>query len=243
MAETPLLQADDLRVTYGGRLLAVDGAQLRVDRGEVVGVIGPNGAGKTSLLRGIAGFPPREGGRVTAGRVRLDGRDVTGKSPVTMAKAGVAMVPERDKVFVSLRVEEHLRLAARLSRGRTADSVNRALDVFPALRKHVRRSAGFLSGGERQLLAIATALCTSPKILLVDEASQGLAPGVVASLGDDFRRVSELDVTVLLVEQNAAIASALCNRLYVMDAGHITANGTVKDLEDGGVLARAYLAT
>lgn len=243
MTETPLLQVDDLHVTYGGRLLAVDGAHLRVDRGEVVGVIGPNGAGKTSLLRGIAGFPPREGGRVTGGRVRLDGHDVTGRSPVTMAKAGVAMVPERGKVFVSLRVEEHLRLAARLSDGRPADSVNRALDVFPALRKHVRRSAGFLSGGERQLLAIATALCTSPKILLVDEASQGLAPGVVASLGDDFRRVSELDVTVLLVEQNAAIASSLCSRLYVMDAGQMTATGTVKDLTDEGVLARAYLAS
>lgn len=243
MTERPLLEVEDLRVTYGGRLIAVDQANLRVEPGEVVGIIGPNGAGKTSLLRGVAGFPPREGGRVSGGRVRINGRDVTGASPVVMAKAGVALVPERGKVFVSLRVDEHLRLAARLSSGKPADAIARALDVFPVLRKHVRRPAGFLSGGERQLLAIATALCTSPRILLVDEASQGLAPGVVASLGDDLRRVSELDVTVLLVEQNVTIASSLCHRLYVMDAGRVTATGTVGDLQAEGVLARAYLAS
>lgn len=242
MPDSPLLALTDVRVTYGGRLTAVDGATLRVERGEVVGVIGPNGAGKTSLLRGIAGFPPRSGGRVAGGRVLLNGRDVTGRSAAAMARAGVAMVPERNKVFVSLRVDEHLRLAARLSKGKAADAATRALDVFPALGKHVRRSAGYLSGGERQLLAIATALCTSPQIVIVDEASQGLAPGVVASLGDDLRRVSELDITVLLVEQNAAIAASLCDRLYVMDAGRITATGVVDELESEGVLARAYLA-
>ena len=241
-AEPPLLEVTGLRVRYSGGITGVERASLRVATGQVAGVVGPNGAGKTSLLRGIAGFPTRSEGHVSAGTVRLRGHDITGHNAMQIARAGVALVPERDKVFLGLTVLEHLKLAGRLAKSDATDVIERSMTVFPVLRRRAGQSAGQLSGGERQMLALGTALCAEPDLLLVDEASQGLAPSVVRALTDDLRRVADMNITVLLVEQNLSVATTLCDHLYVMEAGHFTAQGPPEQLVEEGALIRVYLA-
>lgn len=237
-----LLEVRELQVRYGGRVTGVDGASMCANTGQLVGIVGPNGAGKTSLLRGITGFLGRSAGRVVSGKVFLRGEDITDMSPAETARAGVALVPERDKVFLGLTVSEHIRLGAHL-RGRLAeDAVDQSFQLFPGLRNLTGRLARNLSGGERQMLALCTALCATPRLLLVDEASQGLAPGVVAGLSNDMRRmVDEGGLTMVVVEQNANVALDLCDYLYVMEAGRVSAEGTPDQLVQGGALQRAYL--
>jgi branched-chain amino acid transport system ATP-binding protein len=227
-----LLEVEQLEVVYQRVVTAVQGITLFVDPGEIVALLGPNGAGKTTTLRAVSGFIDADDARITDGRIRFQGAPITGASPHVLARRGLVLVPERDKVFESLTVRENLIASAgRASGDRATVSPDRALDYFPALASRRRQLAGYLSGGERQMLAVASALCCQPRILLVDELSLGLAPLVVETLMTLVARLrDELGLAVLLVEQNAGAALAVANSGYVMEHGRIVYDGTVERL-------------
>ncbi|MHB8246009.1 MAG: ABC transporter ATP-binding protein [Acidimicrobiales bacterium] len=238
-AGTVLLEIEDIAVTYDGSIHGLERASLEVDAGEVVALVGPNGAGKTTLLRAIAGFLPGEGARIDRGQVRLFGQSLAGKRPWRIAKAGVAFVPERDKVFPGLTVAEHLQLGCR-SGGR-GDAWKVGLSHFPVLEPHLGRQAGLLSGGQRQMLAIAAALGARPRLLLVDELSQGLSPGIAAELARSVASLKNEGMAVLIVEQNARLASEIADRIGVLEHGILTTIGRADQPEVQRHLDVAYL--
>lgn len=241
MTEAPLLETRQLSVTYFGRIVAVSGLSLHVQRGEIVAIIGPNGAGKTSSLRAIAGFLRREPAAVSGGQVLFAGHALVGMAPYRVSQLGIALVPERDKVFLELTPLEHFRLVSGARGSEFKRDLDQVLEVFPALEPHLKRPAGLFSGGQRQMLAFAAALFAKPKVLLVDEFSQGLAPIMVRSLTESIRRINAEGMTVLLVEQNASLALAMCSRIYVLDAGRVVASGTSAEISSEGSIARTYL--
>jgi ABC-type branched-subunit amino acid transport system ATPase component len=236
-----LLEVRQLTVEYRGAGVVVRHVDLECAAGEIRALLGPNGAGKTSTARGITGFLRRESGRVRSGSVSLGGEAVTGKSPYHLARAGLCLVPERDKVFVGLTVRDHLRLAEARHAGLKASgatahrwSVSDALDLFPRLRPHLPHPAGYLSGGERQMLAIATALVRSPRLLIVDEMTQGLSASVVAEISRILPEVRAAGVGILLIEQSVNVALDLAEYVYVIDGGELVLSGLP---EEEGVLA------
>lgn len=237
-----VIETRDLSVSYYKRITAVRHLTLTVQEREIVAIIGPNGAGKTSSLRAIAGFLSRESAAITGGQVLLDGKPVTRKAPYEIAREGVALVPERDKVFLELTPLEHFRLCE-TSRATFKQDVERVLELLPALRTHLKRQAGYLSGGQRQMLALAAALFPRPRILLVDEFSQGLAPIMVRSLTESLRKINQDGMTILLVEQSPFLAFSLAKRVYILDAGSVVSSGTQDELERAGGLTTAYLGT
>jgi ABC-type branched-subunit amino acid transport system ATPase component len=236
-----MLKVDMLRVTYG-RSVGLHDVSIEVPMGQVVAIVGPNGAGKTTLMRTVAGWLGRETAQVVAGSVFLDGTDITRLAPFKIARRGIALVPERDKIFPTLTVAEQMELSARVC-GRSAygEHLAQAIELFPGLEKHFNRPAGALSGGERQMVAIASALCAGPCLLLIDELSQGLAPAVVSSLVGRLRAIQRLGMTVLLVEQNARLALGIAAHVYVLNAGHLVASGTPDELSRSTDLAETYL--
>jgi len=238
-----LLEVEQLEVVYQRVVTAVQGVTLRVDAAEIVALLGPNGAGKTTTLRAVSGFIDADDARITEGRIRFEGAVITGAAPHALSRRGLVLVPERDKVFESLTVRENLIASAgRATRARAGVSPDGALDHFPALASRQRQLAGYLSGGERQMLAIASALCCQPRILLVDELSLGLAPVVVAQLMDHLRRLrAELGVPILLVEQNAAAALEIADRGYVIENGRIVYEGSARQLGESDDVREFYL--
>jgi ABC-type branched-subunit amino acid transport system ATPase component len=235
----PLLEVSGLSVAYYGRVVGVHDVSLRVDDGEIVGVIGPNGAGKTSTLRAIAGFLRREPGAIVNGTVTFAGKRLNKLQSYEISSRGISFVPERDKVFAELTPEEHFRLCRRGSSREFASDVERVLELFPGLKDHVRRPAGYLSGGQRQMLAFATALLEKPRLLLVDEFSQGLAPIIVNAISESLRSIHQQGLTVLFVEQNANVALGLASRLYIFDGGIVVGDGAPGEISQG--LAQSYL--
>ena len=223
----PLLRVDGLQVAYGQAAPAVRGVSLAVAQGSIVALVGPNGAGKTTTLRAIAGFLPADRARVAAAAIELGGRDLRGLDPSRVAALGLAFVPERDKVFRGLPVRENLRLRLPRQRAARAQVQEELFETFPRLRGIDRRlPAGFLSGGERQMLALAIALAGRPSLLLVDEASLGLAPLAIAQLSAVLRRlVRERGMTLLLAEQNVRMAMELADEIHVLSAGRIVDRG------------------
>jgi len=243
-ATAPLLELSQIEVVYHRVAVAVQGVSLRVDDREIVALLGPNGAGKTTALRAASGFLDADDARITEGRVRYRGEDVTGAPPHRLARRGLVLIPEREKVFESLTVAENLRASARAGRGPRALAPEAALGYFPALRGRARQLAGYLSGGERQMLAIASGLVCQPEILLVDELSLGLAPLVVEQLMETLRRLrDELGLAILLVEQNAAAALAIADRGYVIENGRIAFEGTAAALSASEDVQEFYLGT
>lgn len=231
----PLLQVDNLQVTYSNGARGVQNVSLVVREAEIVAVLGRNGAGKTSILRGIAGFLRSEHTAV-AGRVSLSGQDISGATPMRTFRRGVMLVPERDKVFSALTVADHLRLAA----GRGADKEPCAFAALDRLRES---KAGLLSGGERQMLALEVAWRNDPRLLLVDEASLGLAPIAVKSLMEQLRVIArERGTALIAVEQDASVALRLADRVYVIDHGETVWEGLSSQASAAG-LARQYLGT
>ena len=240
----PLLAVDDLKVAYHGVAVALHGVSLRVFPQTIVALLGNNGAGKTTTLRAISGFIGLDDARVIAGGIRFAGRRIEGQPPHANTARGIVLVPERDKVFPNLSVAENLAVA---SSHRANAAERRQLEAlvfqfFPALAELRPRLAGLLSGGERQMLALGSAIVCKPELLLVDELSLGLAPMVVEDLA---RRVSsirrELGITVLMVEQNAGVALAVADYGYVLENGRVALEGAAAELRGRREIQEAYL--
>jgi branched-chain amino acid transport system ATP-binding protein len=232
-----LLAIEKLAVSYGG-IRAVKGIDLHVDARELVCLIGANGAGKTTTLKGICGLQP-----VAGGRVHYDGVDVTGRPAFELVRRGLAMVPEGRGVFGALSIEENLAMGAytRTDRAGVAADMERVYSLFPRLRERRRQTAGTLSGGEQQMLAMGRSLMSRPKLLLLDEPSMGLAPLMVQKVFETIHAVSGEGVTILLVEQNARLALEVAHRGYVMESGEITLAGEAKTLLGNPAVRAAYL--
>jgi branched-chain amino acid transport system ATP-binding protein len=234
---TPLLDVRDLHAGYG-RLAVLHGISLNVAPGELVAVLGPNGAGKSTLLRAISGFEAR----VTAGTIVFAGRDATTLTPNEMVRSGLVHVPEGRQLFSDMSVEDNLRLGAFTRRGTMVDQDVAAMYArFPALSERRMTTAFSLSGGEQQMLAIARALMAKPKLLILDEPSNGLAPQVVETI---FRIVSELctaGTAILLVEQNAYQTLKHAQRAYVLENGTIALAGTAAELARDERVQAVYL--
>jgi branched-chain amino acid transport system ATP-binding protein len=234
---TPLLELSRVEVAYGG-IQAVKRIDLNVGQGELVCLIGANGAGKTTTLKGICGLQP-----VKAGTIRYAGAEITGKPAFQLVRQGLAMVPEGRGVFGALTIEENLAMGAyaRSDRAAIRDDVERVYALFPRLKERRRQTAGTMSGGEQQMLAMGRALMSRPKMLLLDEPSMGLAPLMVQKVFETVLTVSGEGVTILLIEQNAKLALEVSHRGYVMESGEIILSGdSAKLLHDPAVRA-AYL--
>jgi branched-chain amino acid transport system ATP-binding protein len=220
------LVIESIDVHYG-RLTAVSGASLSFERGVVTSIVGPNGAGKSSLLNAVAGLV-----KPSAGRVRLDGVDITGKSTEQILRLGVALVPEGKRVFSSLTVEENMRLAAAAFGSAGASRVDESLKLFPSLTSRRGQRASFLSGGEQQQLMIARALVGRPQYLLLDEPSLGLSPMIVRDVFDIIGRLAAEGVGVVLVEQYVHKAASVSSRLYVLSRGRLVLNLSGEEARD-----------
>ncbi|TMH54067.1 MAG: ABC transporter ATP-binding protein [Betaproteobacteria bacterium] len=234
---SPLLELKGLQVAYGG-IQAVKGIDLTVAQGELVCLIGANGAGKTTTLKGITGLQP-----VKSGTIRYADEDITGKPAFELVRKGLSMVPEGRGVFGALTIEENLAMGAyaRSDRAAIRDDVERVFGLFPRLKERHKQTAGTLSGGEQQMLAMGRALMSRPKLLLLDEPSMGLAPLMVQKVFETVLTVSREGVTILLIEQNAKLALEVSGRGYVMESGEITLHGDAKQLLSDPKVRAAYL--
>jgi branched-chain amino acid transport system ATP-binding protein len=239
----PLLRLDQLEVAYHQIHTAVQGVSLRVARGAIVALLGTNGAGKTTTLRAISGFIGMDDARIVDGDIRFDGSPIGGLAPHRTAALGIVLVPERDKVFETLSVLENLEASLHSLSHRTRNErLDRSFAYFPKLADLRQRKAGYLSGGERQMLTLAAALACGPRLLLVDELSLGLAPAVVAALQDQLLRIhDDLDVSMLLVEQDAAAALQIADYGYVMEHGRVVLDGTPERLLGHSDIREFYL--
>jgi branched-chain amino acid transport system ATP-binding protein len=234
-----MLDVSDLVTAYG-KIEALKGVSLGVERGKITCLLGPNGAGKTTLMMSIAGIlQPRRGS------IKLENAELVGLSPAKIVGRGVALVPENRLVFPQMSVRENLLAGAyqRSDKGAITDDVEKMYMRFPRLRERQEQLAGTLSGGEQQMLAVARALMSRPRVLLMDEPSLGLAPMIVAEI---FRIIAELNrdgTTIFLVEQNAHMALQVAHQFFLMEQGRITFKGTPGQLAEDEVIQRAYLGT
>ncbi|MBX3357044.1 MAG: ABC transporter ATP-binding protein [Phycisphaeraceae bacterium] len=232
-----LLEVTGLHVHYGA-IHALHGVDLHVDQGQIVTLIGCNGAGKSTTLQTISGLL-----RPSAGSITFDGKPITGLPPHQIVRLGISQAPEGRGVFSNLSVSENLELGAfqRTDRAAIARDRDKALDLFPRLRERLKQSAGTLSGGEQQMLAIARALLARPRLLLLDEPSLGLAPQVVQTIFQIIREINKAGTTILLVEQNAHMALSVANFGYVLEVGAIKMRDTAARLEADDEVRKAYL--
>jgi branched-chain amino acid transport system ATP-binding protein len=240
----PLLAIDDLEVAYHRVAVALHGVSLQVMPQTIVALVGNNGAGTTTTLRAISGFIGLDDARVTAGHIRFAGERIENQPPHANTARGIVLVPERDKVFPNLTVAENLAVAAssRATAAERRDLEGLVFEFFPALAPLRARLAGLLSGGERQMLAFASAIVCKPELLLIDELSLGLAPVVVEDLA---RRVSsirqELKITILLVEQNVGVALGIADYGYVLENGRVALQGPAAELRGRPEIQQSYL--
>jgi branched-chain amino acid transport system ATP-binding protein len=231
-----MLEVEDLHVYYG-EIHALKGVTLGVGEGEIVALLGNNGAGKTTTLKTLSGLLPARGGSV-----RLEGETLLGVPPHAIVLRGIAHVPEGRRIFNRLTVLENLEMGAyaRADAGIGQD-LERVFVLFPRLKERRAQIAGTLSGGEQQMLAIGRALMAAPRILLLDEPSMGLAPVLVEQIFETIRDINGQGTTILLVEQNAAMALSIAHRGYVLETGAIVLSGTAADLQENPEVRRAYL--
>ncbi len=242
MSGTPLLRVEKLEVVYHRAITAVQGISLTVDAGQIVALLGTNGAGKTTTLRAISGFLGIDDARVTDGRVTYKDRRIDNRPPNETARLGIVLVPERDKVFPNLTVAENLAAPFAPAAGERRLREEFVYHAFPRLADLRQRTAGLLSGGERQMLALASALVCRPELLLVDELSLGLAPAVVEDLMARLVQIRrELDIAVIIVEQNAAIAIEVADYGYVLENGRCVLDGDSARLAAHGDIQEFYL--
>ena len=234
-----LLKVTDLEVSYGG-IDALRGISFDVEEGEIVTLIGANGAGKSTTLRTICGLV-----RPSAGRIVYDGRDITSQSTQRIVSEGIALVPEGRRVFDNLTVKENLLIGAYLRKDKESiqADVEHVYELFPRLKEREWQSAGTLSGGEQQMLAVGRAMMTRPRILMMDEPSLGLAPLIVKDIFSIIRALNETGMTILLIEQNANAALRCAHHAYVLETGRITMSGTGASLLADQRIQDAYLGT
>jgi branched-chain amino acid transport system ATP-binding protein len=231
-----MLEVENIQVFYG-KIHALKGISLQVDQGEIVALLGNNGAGKTTTLKTISGLL-----RPRTGRILLEGRAINEVPPHEIVSLGVAHAPEGRKIFNRLTVTENLEMGAYLrSDGAIGEDIERAFALFPRLKERRAQVAGTLSGGEQQMLAIGRALMARPRILLLDEPSMGLAPILVEQIFQTVEDINRQGTTILLVEQNAAMALSIAHRGYVLETGNIALQGSAVELQEHPDVKRAYL--
>jgi len=239
-----LLELKNLEVTYNQVVLAVRGVSMKVREGSVCALLGANGAGKSTMLRAISAVLTSQDGKVTDGTIHFDGRDITTLSADKIVRAGISQVPEGRQVFADLTVEENLRAAAFTQRDRKVVEQGLALvrGYFPKLADLWKTKAGYLSGGEQQMVALGRALMQRPRLLILDEPSLGLAPVIVDEIAKLITQISEdQNVTVLLIEQNARLALELSDHCYVLENGRIVLDGASEEISDNQDIKEFYL--
>lgn len=228
------LEIENLSAFYG-KAQALSDVSLSVAEGETIAIVGANGAGKSTLLDAIMGLVK------TKGAIRLNGEDIAGKPSAQVVKRGVGYAPERFNLFPHMTVRDNLLVGAYTAREDIARNLDQVHRLFPRLEEREHQETSTQSGGERQMVSLGRALMTSPKLLLVDEPTIGLAPKVCNEIADVLRRLStEMGLTVIVTEQNANFALSLASRLYVLEGGHITAQGTAEELSCDDTLAKSY---
>ena len=237
-----LLEVRDVEVTYQGVITAVQGISLELRSSEIAVILGANGAGKTTTLTAIAGFSPVDRASISRGSVWFDGEKISGKRQDSIARRGIRFIPERDKVFRSLTVEENLRCVVTRKGVSREDMESFVYELFPILRDRRQQVAGLLSGGQIQMLAISRALAAGPKLLLPDEVSLGIAPALAESIIEALGRINkETGVTILMVEQNAGLALEVASRAYVLATGRMVFSGLTSELEASSLLSEFYV--
>jgi branched-chain amino acid transport system ATP-binding protein len=234
----PLLEADDIVAGYLPGIQILNGCSVTVEHGEIIGIIGPNGAGKSTLVKVLFGLVP-----VRRGSVRLRGKDVTRHPPHQLVKRGVGYVPQLHNVFPSLTVEDNLRMGCYLRPHEFRKREAAMLQVLPRLGERLAQRAGSLSGGERQMLAMARALMLEPSVLMLDEPSAGLSPIMQDDVFDRIQSINQAGVSVLIVEQNARRCLEIAHRAYVLDQGRNAYTGTGADLLADDKVVELYLGT
>lgn len=232
-----MLKIENLAVNYGG-IEAVKGISFEVPEKSIVTLIGANGAGKSTTLRTIAGLVP-----VKSGKITFLGNDITGKRSNDIVRSGITLVPEGRRVFPDLTVVENIKIGAYLRHDDLSEDIRWVYDLFPRLKERSWQQAGTLSGGEQQMLAVARALMSHPKLMMMDEPSLGLAPLIVKGIFDIIKEVNKQGVTVLLIEQNANMALKTADRGYVLEIGSITLSGTGAELLANDAVKKAYLGS
>jgi branched-chain amino acid transport system ATP-binding protein len=239
----PLLAVNNLEVLYGGAVRALRGVSLEVGAGEIVALLGANGAGKTTVLRAVSGLLSEHTGRVVRGDVLLDGTSILGLGAPAIVRRGLAQVMEGRRVFAELTVDDNLRAGGftRRDRAGARQTYERVLEMFPILETRRRSVAGYLSGGEQQMLAIGRALMADPRLLLLDEPSLGLAPLIQEQIRDTIVAIAETGTSVLLVEQNAMMALSIAHRASVLENGHVVREGLGSELLGDEEIREAYL--
>ncbi len=232
-----MLRVENIELAYGA-IPVVQGVSFEVREGEVVAIVGANGAGKSTILKAIAGsIHPRKG------RISFDGKDISFLSSPEIVKAGITYVPENRRLFTPLTVEENLEIGAYTVRNpqQIQENLEFVYRLFPRLKERRRQRAGTLSGGEQQMLAIGRGLMTNPKLLMLDEPSQGLMPILVTELFNSIHKLKEMGKTILLVEQNVREALELADRGYVIQSGRVVLEGTGKELLESDMVKKAFL--
>jgi branched-chain amino acid transport system ATP-binding protein len=247
-SETPasdaVLQLNNIEVIYDDIVLVLKGMSLEVPRGKIVALLGANGAGKSTTLKAISGLLKPEDGEVTDGDILYDGESIQNSDPEDIVKKGIFQVMEGRRIFEHLTVEENLRAGGyTVSDGALVrERIELCYEYFPRLRERKTQVAGFLSGGEQQMLAIGRAVMAQPRVMLLDEPSLGLAPMLVKDIFGIIRRINEeQDTTILLVEQNANIALSIADYAYIMESGRIVLDGTPEDLKNNADVREFYL--
>ncbi len=232
-----MLEVNDIHMNYGAAP-ALWGVSLNVQPGELVCVVGPNGAGKTTLINAIAGLH-----RARAGQLHFNGQDITQLPSHRFCEAGIAIVPEGRRLFTQMTVLDNLELGSYIASAKPhrAESLARVLDLFPALKLKLPSPAGSLSGGQQQMVAIGRALMARPSLLLLDEPSLGLAPAIVGDMFRAIRQINASGTSVLLVEQNVAMAMKLANRAYVLEEGRMVLQGAASELLEHPKIKSVYL--
>ncbi len=232
-----LLVIENLSTNYG-RIAALKGVELVVEEGEIISLIGSNGAGKSTLLASITGTVPPDKGRIV-----FDGKDITSLKPNDIVRLGVSLSMEGRGIFPRLTVEENLKIGAytRKDKKEIQTTMEEMYQLFPRLLQRKKQLAGTMSGGEQQMLAIARALMSKPKLLLLDEPSLGLAPNLVKLIFDLIKDINRLGITILLIEQNAHMALKISHRAYVLENGLVKLSGLAKELLSNDEVRKAYL--
>jgi branched-chain amino acid transport system ATP-binding protein len=238
-----LLEVRGLKVAYNRAAVALHGISFEVPAGSIVGLIGTNGAGKTTTLQAIAGFMRGDAARITDGEILFKCERIEHLLPHRISSLGVGLIPEQGKIFSNLSVEENLRASgSTVSASRQVIDIQGVFELFPALMHRRKLTSGFLSGGERQMLAIAMGLLGAPDLLLIDEMSLGLAPTICMQLAKLIRRLrDQFGLTVLVVEQNAVLALDIVDSAYVLENGRIISSGAAKELRNNSRFRDIYL--